>query len=246
MHVPNKTKIRLGSAEFLAIDLTEPLTENTEVYPGDPRLKKEVFSDIIKTGFQHHVYSIGDHNFHPHGDAPSHQNRESQNKGFESFGIDFCFNSSCLIDLSNSKEARKFGKIKYLVEVRKEHLLPFSKIIAKKGAVVIRTGYDRWLEANKPHEPQNIPYLSKSTADFLGKFKKLKVIGTDSLTIDPCSSKPIHYAHQSFKDKLIVECMVHLHEIPFKARNNFYLQTSPVRIAGATGGPIVAYAFVEV
>lgn len=241
----NKTRIRLGNSEFLIIDLTEPLMEDTEVYPGDPRPKKQVFSDIRKTGFQHHVYSIGDHNFHPHGDAPSHQNKELQHKGFESFGIDFCFNSACLIDLSNSKEAKKFGKIKYLVEVKKEHLMPFSKIIAKKGAAIIRTGYDKWLEANKPHEPKDIPYFSKPAADFIRKFKNLKVVGTDSLTIDPCNENPVHYAHQAFKDKLIVESMVHLYEIPAKSRNDFYLQTSPVRIVGATGGPIVAYAFVE-
>lgn len=244
--MPNKIKIKLGNQKFLAIDLTEPLRENTEVYPGDPKLKKEIFSDIKKTGFQHHVYSIGDHNFHPHGDAPSHQNTELQHKGFESFGIDFCFNPACLIDLSASKQAKKFGKIRYLVEVREEHLVPFSEIIAKKGALIIRTGYDRWLEANKPHEPKNIPYLSSSAADFISKFRNIKVIGTDSLTIDPCSDKPVHYAHQAFRHKLIVESMVHLYSIPKKARNNFYLQASPVRIVGATGGPIVAYAFVEV
>lgn len=244
--VPNKTKIRLGSAKFLVIDLTEPLKENVEVYPGDPSPRKEVFSDIRKTGFQHHIYSIGDHNFHPHGDAPSHQNRELQDKGFESFGIDFCFNSACLIDLSGSKEAKQFGKIKYPVEVKKEHLTPFSKIIANKGALIIRTGYDKWLEANNPHEPKNIPYLTKSAADFIMKFKNLKVIGTDSLTIDPCHDEPVHYAHQAFKDKLIVESMVHLYEIPLKARNDFYLQTSPIRIVGATGGPIVAYAFIQI
>lgn len=243
--MPNKIRIKLGNSDYLAIDLTEPLREDLEVYPGDPKPKKEIFSGIQKTGFQHHIYSIGDHNFHPHGDAPNHQNKELQRKGFESFGIDFCFNSACLIDFSGSKEAKQFGKIKYLVEVKKEYMVPFSKIIADKGALIIRTGYDKWLEANNPHEPKSIPYLAKSAADFIMKFKNLKVIGTDSLTIDPCHDEPVHYAHQAFKDKLIVESMVHLYEIPAKSRSNFYLQTSPVRIVGATGGPVVAYAFIR-
>jgi kynurenine formamidase len=44
---------------------------------------------------------------------------------------------------------------------------------------------------------------------------------------------------------LIVESMVNLHSIPKDKSSSFDLQTSPVRIVGATGGPITAYAFIE-
>jgi len=110
------------------------------------------------------------------------------------------------------------------------------------GAVLIRTGYDKWLEANKPHIPESLPYLNKEAAEFLASFKNIKVIGIDSLTIDPVGS---HNSHQTLKSLLIVESLVHLCEIPKEARNNFDLQTSPVRIVGATGGPIAAYAFIS-
>ena len=93
----NRKEIKSGKNKFLVIDLTEPLKEETEVYPGDPKPKKEVFSDIKQTGYQHHTYKLGDHNFHPHGDAPKHQNPEMQDKGFEIFGLDYSFNSACLI-----------------------------------------------------------------------------------------------------------------------------------------------------
>lgn len=238
-----KTKIiNLGWKKFLVIDLTEPLRENTKSYPGDPKLEKIIFSDIKKTGYEHYIYKIGDHNFHPHGDAPKHQNIKLRNKGFESFGLNYCFNPACLIDLSNSKEAKKVNGIKYLLEIKKEHLVPFSKIIPRKKAVLIRTGYDKWIEKNYSHLPDKLPYLKEETAIFLSKFKNLKVIGVDSLTIDPCGS---HFAHQLFKNLLIVESIVGLYNIPRKSRENFDLQTSPVKIKGATGGPIVAYAFVE-
>lgn len=239
----NKKEIKLGNTKYLVIDLTEPLKEGTEVYPGDPKLEKEVFSDIHKTGCQHHIYKLSDHHFHPHGDALNHQNMDSD-KGFESFGLEYCFNSACLIDLSDSQEAREFEGIKYLVEVKKKHLEPFAKLFSQKEAVLIRTGYDRWLEANKPHIPKNIPYLIKDAAEFLASFNNIKVIGIDSLTVDACREKPIHVAHQTLKNKLIVESMVHLYEIPQEARENFDLQTSPVRIVGATGGPVIAYAFI--
>ena len=238
----NKKEIKLGKNKFLVIDLTEPLKEDTEVYPGDPKPQKEVFSDISQTGYQHHIYKVGDHNFHPHGDAPKHQNLEMQDKGFEVFGLDYSFNSACLIDLSETPEAKEFDGIKYLVEVKKEHLESFTKQISEIGAVLIRTGYDKWLEANKPHIPENLPYLNKEVAEFIASFNNLKVIGIDSLTVDPVGG---HNSHQILKNLLIVESLVHLYEIPKEAKNNFDLQTSPVRIIGATGGPIIAHTFIS-
>lgn len=232
----------LDGIKYLVVDLTEPLSEDTQVYPGDPKVVKEVFSDIRKSGWQHHVYKIGDHVFHPHGDAPNHQNIELGDKGFECFDISYCFNHACLIDVSVSKDAERFGNLNYLVCVREEHLKPYSNIIREKGAVLIRTGYDKFLESNKAHVSSKIPYLSEGAADFLSKFKNLKVVGIDSLTVDPTGS---NYAHKKFKNVLIVESMVHLYLIPEGKREDFFLQTSPVRIIGATGGPVVAYAFIR-
>lgn len=138
----NQRKIKIGKAEYLVIDLTQPLKLDVEVYPGDPKPQKQVFSDIKKTGYQHHVYKIGDHNFQSHGDAPNHQNLALKGKGFEFFGLDYCFNRACLIDLSD------------LIEIKKHHLEPFAKLFSKVGAVLIRTGYDKWIEKNKPHDPK--------------------------------------------------------------------------------------------
>lgn len=237
-----KKKIVLGNAKYLVVDLTEPLSDNTQVYPGDPKLTKKVFSDIHTSGWQYHVYRLGDHIFHPHGDAPNHQNVKLKDKGFETFDISYCFNRACLIDLSKCKNAEKFEGINYLVRVEEKHLNPYSNIIRGKNAVLIRTGYDKWLEANNTHTLKGIPYFSEGAVDFISKFKSLKVIGTDSLTIDPAGC---HYAHKKFKNLLIVESMVHLHLIPESGWKNFFLQTSPVRIVGATGGPVVAYAFIK-
>ncbi len=235
-------EITIGHGKYLVIDLSEPLRENTKVYPGDPKPNKKVFSKIKETGYQHHIYEIGDHNFHPHGDAPKHQNQELQDKGFEVFGLEYCFNRAALVDLSLVSSAREFDGIKYLVEVDGSHL---ERNLASSDveAVVIRTGYDKWLEANRPHKPKNIPYLSRGAAQYLASLRNLKVVGIDSITIDACGrEQPVHVAHKILKDKLIVESLVHLYEIPKKI---FDLQTSPVKIAGATGGPITAYAFIE-
>lgn len=238
----HKKEIMFGKTKYLVIDLTEPLSENTEFYPGDPNLSKEIFSDIYKTGCQNHIYKLSDHHFHPHGDAPNHQNLDMQDKGFEIFDLNYAFNDALLIDLSEEKEAEEIENIKYLKEIKKQHLLCYSYLLSKKGAVLIRTGYDKWIEKNNKHTPKKIPYLNKDAADFLSSFKNLKVIGTDSLTIDSYESR---YAHQKFKNKFIVESLVHLYEIPEYKKDNFILQTSAIRIVGATGGPVVAYAFIE-
>lgn len=90
--------------------------------------------------------------------------------------------------------------------------------------------------------PKKIPYLNQDVAEFIAGFKSIKVVGIDSITIDPAGS---HTAHKILKNNLIVESLVHLYKIPKDKRKDFYLQTSPVKIVGATGGPIVAYVFIQ-
>lgn len=238
----HKAKIRLGSNNYLVIDLTEPLSERTEVYPGDPRPTKEVLSEIVTTGCQHYVYTLSNHNFHPHADAPRHQNIELQHKGIESFSIDYFFNHAFMVDLSKSSSSKKFQGIEYLVEVSKSHLIPFSKLLKEKSAIVIRTGYDKWLENNLPHNPETIPYLDEEAASFIASFQNIKVVGIDSLTVD----KPgTNSSHKSLKDKLIIESLVHLYDIPESSRKSFDLETTPIKIIGSTGSPVIAYAFIE-
>jgi len=231
---PNFLKI------FKIINLMLPLELETEVYPGDPKPQRHVFSDI-DDGWEHYVHEVGDHNFMPHGDAPKHQNQDRQSDGFEFFDSSFCFNQACLIDLSGVSEAKERDGIKYLIAITKNHLLPYVELIPKRGAVIIRTGYDKWLEANKAHIPENIPYFTKEAAEFIASFDNLKVIGIDSITVDPVGK---HDSHQALKDLLIVESLPYLGCIPKSNRNEFIFQSTPIKIKGATGGPIAAYAFI--
>ena len=228
-------------AMFTVIDLTEPLRADVEVFPGDPKPVKKEFCSFGKDNCRHNIYSVGDHVFHPHGDAPNHQNPGYGKRGFEFWGLEFVFNKACLIDLSCAAGAVRHNGITYSKKVTGAQLHRYLPQIRNSGALILRTGYDRWLELNKKHIPGGIPYLDKSAVDLISKFKGLKVIGTDSLTIDAAGSS---YAHRKFKNKFIVESLVNLHAIPEKARPGFYLQTSPIAIIGATGGPVLAYAYI--
>ncbi len=154
--------------------------------------------------------------------------------------MDFCFNPCCLIDLS--EYGKKIQGVKFLTEIKKKYLEKYSDIIENKTSLIIRTGYDKWLEKNKKHIPEKIPYLDKEAADFISEFN-LKIIGIDSLSVDSVKSQ---YCHKKFKNSLIVESLVNLYSIPENSRENFTLQTSPIKIKGASGGPISAYAFIKI
>jgi kynurenine formamidase len=169
-------------------------------------------------------------------------NPELNDKGFEVFDLDHCFNPAFMIDLSYTKGARTVNGIKYRLETNLIDLLPFEGLFEQKSAVLLRTGYDRWLESNYPHDPEKLPYLSPDAAEFIASFKNIKVVGTDSLTVD---AHGVQESHKLLKDKFIVESMVHLHAIPVEHMDNFDLQTTPLRIEGATGGPVVAYAYIS-
>ena len=236
-------KIKLGGKNFLVVDLMQPLTLDQEGYPGDSRVKRKIFTDMKETGIHHYIHEIGDHHFHPHGDAPNHQNPELMDRGIEVFDLDYSFNPAFIIDLSEDADAVETEGITFLTEITKEHLLPYASLLAEKEAVLFRTGYDQWTEKNLPHRVELLPFFNEEAAAYLASFENLKVIGTDSLTVDPDG---VQTAHRLFKKKLIVESLVHLYAIPKENHNHFDLQTSPIRIVGATGGPVTAYAFVEI
>ncbi|MCK5679360.1 cyclase family protein [bacterium] len=242
---PNNLKrtIKLGTQDFQLINLSAPLKLSTEVFPGDPQPKREIFSTIEKQGCLHHIHRLGDHLFHPHGDAPNHQNPEYSERGFEFWGLDFVFNDAVLIDLAKDPEAKEINGIRFLQAVTAKHLKPFQENIHTNTAIVIRTGYDIWLTQNRTHDPDLIPYLDEDAGKFLQSQKQLKVIGIDSLTVDKVGSNT---CHRLLRDIFLVEGLVNLDQIPQSTHSGFHLQTSPIAIEGASGGPVTAYAFIPV
>ena len=214
-------KVNIEGKELTVISLNNTLSNETEVFPGDPKPKTKIFS-TIDSGYEHHIQTFSDHNFQPHGDAPKHQTKGGIS--FDQIPLEFEFNKALMITINE-------------IIITKEHIQPYLEKLNKVTAVILNTGYHKHLEQNLPHIPDKIPYLTKQAADLLNK-NNLKVIATDSLTVDSLND---HYAHQLFKDKLIVESLINLN----KLLEEFTLQTSLLRIKDATGGPILAYAYIE-
>lgn len=236
------SEITLGGIRFAVIDLMKPFSLETEVFPGDPKPKRKIVSEIKNTGWEHYIHEIADHHFQPHADAPKHYLPELQNHDILYFDFDYIFNTAILIDLSGNGNAEKHQGIRFLKKITQKELEPYHKLLNQKGAVIIRTGYDKWLEANFPNYEKLIPYFTPEAAEYLSLFKNIKIVGTDSLNVDPPES---NRAHRFFKNKMIVEGLVNLSAIPQNKRDNFDIQTSPLKISGATGSPVTAFAFIK-
>ena len=234
-----------GDKKIDVIDLTLTMDMGSQTFPGDPCPSREVFSELEKTGYEHYVHSLGDHFFAPHADAPNHQCADLRDKGVESWGFDFEFNRALLIDLQNHPNAEVFDSIKLLIEISLEYLKPYEDSLRQVSAMLVRTGAEQWRLENKPYSPEVIPYFSSEAGEYIASFDNLKVVGIDSLTVDRVNlDKPIHDVHLSLKNKLIIESLVHLGQIPKAFHKGFMLQTALLKIKGATGCPVIARGYL--
>lgn len=240
-----KKIVLFGNQKMQVVDLTLTMDLSSQNFPGDPCLQREVFSEMGKTGYEHYVHNLGDHFFVPHADAPKHQCPDLADKGVEHWGFDLEYNQALLIDLQNHQDAEIIDSIPLLRKITLAHIKPFEVAIKKVSALVVRTGAERWRLENKPYSPEVIPYFSAEAGEYIASFDNLKVVGIDSLTVDEVNLKnPVHQVHWSLRDKLIIESLVNLDQIPKEYHDGFLLQTALLKIKGATGCPVIARGYL--
>lgn len=80
------------------IDLTMLITNNMEVYPGDPEVKVEVFSTIKENGWELRKLSMGSHTA-THVDAFSHM--DNYGKNLEQISLDRFFGEAQLVSIED-------------------------------------------------------------------------------------------------------------------------------------------------
>jgi kynurenine formamidase len=87
----------------------------------------------------------------------------------------------------------------------------------------------------------HFPGFSVEAIDFLVRDRRIRGIGTDTLSIDPGTDR-LYQGHRRLLQagRWAAECVAHLDEIPARGATVFL---APVKVAGATGAPvrIVAY-----
>ena len=151
------------------VDLTVLLTEDTPVYPGDPKTSIKPAGILSEDGFCDHYISIGTH-VGTHIDAPMHMIENG--KSLDQIPISQFIGNGRYV----RTDAGNFGAVK--------------EANIKEGDIVLfHTGM-----SSKYHDPayfNDYPAMSEETARFLVD-AKVKMVGFDTCSADNQKGFPIH------------------------------------------------------
>ncbi|MFA6424680.1 MAG: cyclase family protein [Phycisphaerae bacterium] len=122
-----------------------------------------------------------------------------------------------------------FINMAVLLDKRDNKPLNYSTVTEKVGAVIIYTG-------------DNMGYLTKEETNNLKNFKTLRMVGTDSLTIDKRGANGASHRILLEKDILILEGLCNLEKVlETYGTGQFMLYAAPVAIQNTDGAPVRAF-----
>lgn len=174
------------------IDLTQPLTEQTPVYPGDPKTKITPSAVIERDGYNDHVVSFATH-VGTHIDAPLHM--IAGGKTIDQFPIEHFAGNGVVVDASSASS-----------EIEVDHVK--NQTINPGDIVLFYTGWAARYQDPKYFE--DYPTLSEPLAQYLVE-QKVKMIG-----IDMCSpDKAPFNVHKTLlsNNVLIIENLTNLDQL---------------------------------
>jgi arylformamidase len=144
------------------IDLSVPITENTPVYPGDPKTQIKQVGILKKDGYQDHYVSIGTH-AGTHIDAPSHM--MSHGKNLDEIPLDQFVGRGVYV---------KVDKDFNLDDVKKAD-------IKQCDIVLFHTGISDVYHKSAYYD--NYPAMTEEVAEYLVG-KRIKMVGVDMCSVD--------------------------------------------------------------
>lgn len=218
------------------IDLSQTVSEKSLIYPGDKEkgsgfelreiesMEKgdEVNGEAVSSGL--HVMT--------HVDSPGHQ--VEGGKTLEEYPAGRFIGEALCLDMKKGEN--------YLKKIEKNDLEPFQEKIEKAEILLIRTGFDEFVENYEKSEEKtkievsDLPSLTQESANWLSQFKNLSLLGTDSLTV---GNKEVHGALLK-KDILLIEGL-YLKTAP----ENFLFCCFPWKLKNANGAPCRAIALIN-
>ena len=233
-------------SNYIIIDLTHVLEERTPCYL--PFYHIPWMSKKRGDGYNAFVLQIAEHHA-THVDAPAHV---GGTKWLEDIDLNSWHGPCRVINLKNKELADEVftNDIKSWEDK--------SGQIKKDEIILLQYGWDnRWItkddKLNKPKKYEylnNFPGLSEEAATYLAK-KKIKLIGTDTPTVDSISAfldaqnlgttEPSHIKLLKEHNIPILEGLKNLHKLP---SNGAYLFTLPLNIKHGSGSPVRAVAFI--
>jgi arylformamidase len=206
------------------LDLTMTLSPTIKVFPGSPQPFFIPWSKFDVQGYDSEVMSMSTHTG-THMDAPSHFSRGGK-------AIDEIPASRLLCEAILVKVRKKPGQVINVADIEDED-------IHRGDAVVIATGWEKRY-AGKNYMTTN-PGLSKAAARHMMR-KKVGMVCIDGPSIDPGHDAEFS-AHNLLLPAgiLVVENLCNLYKINKK---RFTLVVAPLKLAGATGSPVRAFALL--
>lgn len=170
------------------IDLSVPLTEQTPVYPGDPRIKIEFAETLEENGCEDHLLTLNNH-VGTHIDAPSHMLKGG--KTLDQFPLDRFCGRGVYIRIPDTFTLDVVRNIK----------------IEKDDIVLFHTG--RSDNYSVEDYFTKYPAPTEKIARYLAE-KQVKMVGVDTCSVDlHFTSFPIHKILLK-DDILIIENLVNL------------------------------------
>lgn len=198
-------------------DISVMLENGMTVYEGDPAFKRTLLHSLKKKGpVNLSVIETGLHNG-THFDAPWH-----------------VLDSGVTMDKINPEMF--FGKV-LVVEIKDKKSIDLPELsgidFQGQEKVLFKTSNSAYLEKRKPFR-KDFVHFTGAAAEYLGKKKRIKLVGIDYLSVDKFHSGN-HPAHKAFmKHKVLILESVNLS----KVKPGLYdLFAAPLLIKGADGGP---------
>jgi len=192
------------------IDLTMPLSPETPVYPGDPKVEVKPTANLEKDGYVDHTVTLGTHNG-THIDAPAHM--IAGGKSLSDFPVDTLIGSAVVVDVVDGYDRADLDKV------------------SAGDVVLFMTGKSANYQASDYYT--DYPAVPVELAQRLVD-KQVKMVGVDTGSVD----HDVFAAHKLLlgNDILIIENLISLDQIAGKSCTIFALplnlevEGSPARV----------------
>jgi kynurenine formamidase len=229
--------------EKMLIDLTYAISEEGCKYPSDPKpsitrkpaQRVEMYAHNklwYQTKSAQTDLNIRTHHG-THIDAPAHKIPDG--KTIDSYSIEKFVNPAIIIDLT---EYCGNGFVEHITSAMLEEKMKDAK---QAKAVVLRTGYDKVIEAGG-HPDGIFPYMDEECAQYLSGLG-LNILAIDSLAVDPRGSNSESHIALLEKDVLIAETLVNLQDLRDAAKQDvFELYSLPIKYENADAAQARVFA----
>jgi arylformamidase len=214
---PRKGLYGVPASGMRIVDLTIPISEGMDAFPGEPSAHFSPFSVHAEGGIEMWNVEIFSQ-LGTHVDAPSHfiQGGLTSNQ----LDLESMIGEACVIDIGGSS-----GHVVTVAE-----LTPFSDAITSSRRVLLRSGWSS--KVGTEAYWSDFPVLSLEVARFLTE-RGVRFLGMDTPTP---SVVELHEVHEELLSGgcIIAECLVNLGEL---AADHTFLVCLPLKLVGLDGAP---------